>query len=266
MGFYNKTHTSSQHGDVAQGAAAAAPSAVQPAEEPAANLEAEEGMEEDADANPDALQWEGAYCSTADDTSDVLGTGRVVSVMASALGLPKLDSSYPTEDECYKCNEHCDQEFDPNNVDVYRLVVRDMGFKCSPIEFMHSSGVNIMEDAIPVANGNVMLNYWDVTCVKTSDGCLYNFDKSSGATYEIQTLQNNDRVIDYVDTYFDFFECNEDAPATNPLEEYLDAEGSIFPFATSGEKPFSAPTEEPINDPLPFNARSPTLSPISAFC
>jgi len=141
-----------------------------------------------------------------------------------------------------------------------------MGFKCSPNEFMHSATVNRMDNVIPVANGNVMLNYWGDTCVKTADGCLYNFDMIPGATYEIQTLNNNRHVMDYVDAYFDFFECNEDAPPLDPLEEFLDAEGSIFPFATSGEKPFSAPTEEPINDPLPFNARSPTLSPISAFC
>ena len=96
VGFYNKTHTSSQHRDVAQAAAAAAPPATQPAEEPAANLaEAEEIIEEDAAAKPDALQWEGFYCSTADDASNVLGTGGVVSVTASAQGLPKLDFSYP---------------------------------------------------------------------------------------------------------------------------------------------------------------------------
>ena len=69
-------------------------------------------------------------------------------------------------------------------------------------------------------------------CVKTADGCLYNFDMFTGATYEIQTLKNNDRVIDYVDT----FECNENVPTVDPLEEFLDAEGSIFPFATSSEK------------------------------
>ena len=57
VGFYNKTHTSSQHGNVAQAAVAAAPPARQPAEEPAANLAgAEEVIEEDTAANPDALQ------------------------------------------------------------------------------------------------------------------------------------------------------------------------------------------------------------------
>ena len=54
-------------------------------------------------------------------------------------------------------------------------------------------------------------------------------------------------------------------PAMDPFEEFLDAEGSIFPFATSSEKPFPAPTEDPINDPSPFDARSPTSSPISAI-
>ena len=55
-------------------------------------------------------------------------------------------------------------------------------------------------------------------------------------------------------------------PAMDPFEEFLDAEGSISPFATSSGKPFPAPTEEPINDPSPFDARSPTSSPISAIC
>jgi len=126
-----------------------------------------------------------------DNTSDVLGTGGVVSVTASAPGLPKLDSSYPKEDneeslpkedECYKYDEDCEQEFNPNNVNVYLLVVRDMGLKCSPNEFMHSAGVNRMDDAIPVANGNVMLNYLDDTSVKTANGCLYNFDLFTGAS------------------------------------------------------------------------------------
>ena len=91
VGFYNKTHTLSQHGDVARGAAAAAPPALQPAEDPAANLaEAEGVVEEDADANPDALQWEGAYCSTAEDASDVLGTGGVVSVPLPLKDSPNL--------------------------------------------------------------------------------------------------------------------------------------------------------------------------------
>ena len=93
------------------------------AEEPAANLvEAEEVIEEDAATNPDALKWEGLYCSTAEDASDVLGTGGFVSVTASATGLPKVDSSYPKEDDeehYYKYDENCEQEFDPNNVDVY---------------------------------------------------------------------------------------------------------------------------------------------------
>ena len=131
-----------------------------------------------------------------------------------------------------------------------------MGFKCSPNEFMHSSGVNKINEAIPVANGNVMLNYVDDTCVKTADGCLYNFDMISGATYEIQSggIKNNDHIIDYIDTYFDFFEFNN-APPLDPLEEFLDAEGSIFPFATSSEKPFPAPTGEPINDPALFDTR-----------
>ena len=75
-------YTTSQHEDPAQpaAAAAAAPPAAQPAEEPAANFaEAEEIIEED---------W-----------PSVLGTGGVVSVTASATGLPKDDSSYPKEDD-----------------------------------------------------------------------------------------------------------------------------------------------------------------------
>ena len=110
-----------------------------------------------------------------------------------------------------------------------------------------------------------MLNYLDDTCVKTGDGCLYLFDMLSGETYEIQQLKNNARVIDYVETYFEFFDCTENGPALDPLDEFLDAEGSIFPFVASNEKPLLAPTEEPINDPSPFDARSLTSSPISAI-
>ena len=75
--------------------------------------------------------------STAPQQTDALGTRGVVSVTASAPGLPKLDSSYPKEDdddfsyypkedECYKYDENCEQEFDLNNVDVYQLVVKDI--------------------------------------------------------------------------------------------------------------------------------------------
>ena len=64
----------------------------------------------------------------------------------------------------------------------------------------------------------VMFNYLDDTCVKTGDGCLYHFDMLSGDTYEIQQLKNNARVIDYVDTYFEFFECNENGPAIDPFD------------------------------------------------
>ena len=79
--------------------AAAAPPAAQPAEETAANLaEAKEIIEGDTAANPDALKWEGVYCSTATDASDVLGTRGVISVTATATGLPKVHSSYPKED------------------------------------------------------------------------------------------------------------------------------------------------------------------------
>ena len=118
----------------------------------------------------------------------------------------KLDSSYPKEDneeslpteqQCYKYDEDCEQEFDPNNVDVYQLVARDMGHRCSPKEFLHTDDVNRTDDVIPVGeHGNVMLNYVDDTCVKTGDGCLYHFDMLTGDTYEIQQLKNNARVID----------------------------------------------------------------------
>ena len=123
--------------------------------------------DEDVDANPDALQWEGAYCSTAEDASDVLGTGGVVSVTGSTQGLPKLDSSYPKEDDvqsltteqqCYKYNKDCEQEFDPTNVPVHQLVVKDMGHKCSPKEFLHTDEINRTDDVIPVGeHGNAEL-------------------------------------------------------------------------------------------------------------
>ena len=130
---------------------------------------------------------------------DVLDTTRVVAVTASAQGLPKLDSSYPKEDndeslpkeeECYKYDEDCEQEFDPNNVDVYRLVVRDMGYKCPPNEFIHTASMNRAGDVIPVGeHGHLMLNYVNDTGDKTGDGCLYNFDMFTGATSEIQLLK-----------------------------------------------------------------------------
>ena len=63
----------------------------------------------------------------------------------------------------------------------------------------------------------------------------------TGATYEIQQLKNNARVIDYVDTHFDFFECTKNAPAIDPFEEFLDVEGSIFPFVASSKKPYLLP-------------------------
>jgi len=141
-----------------------------------------------------------------------------------------------------------------------------MRLKCPPNEFIHTAGVNRVDDIIPVGeHGNLMLNYLDDTCVKTGDGCPYNFDMLTGNTYKIQQLKNNACVIYYVDTYLNFFECTKNAPAINPFEEFLDVEGSIFSFATYSEEPFPAPTEEPINDPSPFDARSPTSSPISAI-
>jgi len=141
-----------------------------------------------------------------------------------------------------------------------------MGHKCSPKECLYTDEVKRTDDVIPVGeHGNVMLNYLDDTCVKTGDGCLYHFDMLSGDTHEIQQLKNNAHIIDYVDTYFEFFECTKIAPAIDPFEEFLDAEGSIFPFVASSEKPLPAPTEEPIPDPSPFDARSPTSSLISAI-
>ena len=122
VGFYNKTHTTSQHADPAQPAAAS--STAQPAEEPPANLaKAEEIIAKDSAANPDALQWKGVYCSIAEDASDILGTRGVVSVTATAAGLPKIDSAYSKETEndekhYYAYDGQCEQEYNPNNVNV----------------------------------------------------------------------------------------------------------------------------------------------------
>ena len=169
--------------------------------------------------------------------------------MATATGLPKVDSAYPEETEndeehYYPYDEECEQEYNPKNFGVYQLFQTDMGTKCSPTEIMHSSGLNRGADVIPVANRNAILNDIDDTCVKTADGNLYNFDMISGATYKIPSggINTNRRIIDYVDSYFDFYECEDDAPATDPFEEFLDTEGSIFPFATSSENSSPAPT------------------------
>ena len=96
-----------------------------------------------------------------------------------------------------------------------------MGTKCSSIEFMHASGINIGADLIPVANGKANLQYNDDTCVNDGDGTLYNFDMISRATYKIPpAIITNRHVIDYVDSYFEFFECNnkDKAPTIDLFE------------------------------------------------
>ena len=185
---------------------------------------------------------------------------------AAATGLLKDDSVYPEEndeDEHYTYDKECEEEYNPDNVDVFQLFQNNMGTKCSPTEFIHSSGINRGADVIPVANGNAILQDNDNTCVKHADGTLYNFNMISGATYEIPPAINTTiRVIDYVDSYFEFYECTDHAPAIDPFEKFLDTEGSIFPFAILNENPSPACTEdllkEFINDPSPFHARSPT--------
>ena len=131
---------------------------------------------------------------------------------AAATGLLKDDVVYPNEeneDKYYAYGEECEEDYNPENVDVYQLFQNDVGTTCSPTEFIHSSGINRGADVIPVANRNAFLQYNDDTCVRHADVTLYNFDMISGATYKIPPAINANRcIIDYVDSCFEFYECN----------------------------------------------------------
>jgi len=131
-GFYNKNHTSNERTDPRETAAASP--AAQPAEESTTNhAEASTADEiaDDAAANPDALQWKGVYCSTAENSSEFFETEGIVSVTATSTN----GNTSVAKDVAIDFNDDEVEQIEEYNPDHGQLYQNTMGMKCSLTAF-----------------------------------------------------------------------------------------------------------------------------------